>query len=86
MVNHMKKTLDIADDLLRRAREVAEKENVALKLLVEEGLRLVLERREQGKPADIQPFVVTGDEPAPDDSWERLRDLVSREDASGIRE
>lgn len=82
----MKTTIDIADDLLRRARRVAESENVTLKLLAEEGLRLVLERREQRKPVDIQPFVVTGKGPAPDLSWERLRDVVYREDASGIRE
>jgi predicted transcriptional regulator len=43
----MKTTVDIADDLLARAREVAQREGTTLRALLEEGLRATLARREQ---------------------------------------
>jgi predicted transcriptional regulator len=51
MVTHMKTTIDIADDLLRRAKQLAERENSTLKALAEEGLRYVLRDRAHQAPA-----------------------------------
>lgn len=45
MVRNMKTTVDIADRLLQDAREVAAREGVTLKSLVEEGLHAVLAAR-----------------------------------------
>ena len=42
MLRHMRTSIDISDALLTRARRVAQKRKVALKQLVEEGLRKVL--------------------------------------------
>jgi hypothetical protein len=47
MVTHMKTTVDIADDVLLRAKEVAKNENVTLKSLIERGLLVVLEKKNE---------------------------------------
>ena len=86
MVTHMKTTIDIADGLLLRAREVAEKENLTLKLLVEEGLRLAIERQGESETVEIQPHVVTGKGPPPELSWQRLREVLYGAEGTGLRE
>jgi hypothetical protein len=43
----MKTTIDIADDLVARAKIVQKRDDVTLRALVEEGLRLVLDRHVQ---------------------------------------
>ena len=61
MVTHMKTTIEIAHDLLRRARATAHRESTTLRALVEEGLRWALARRERPRRATrIKPVVVRG--------------------------
>ncbi|MGH7483416.1 MAG: type II toxin-antitoxin system VapB family antitoxin [Longimicrobiales bacterium] len=74
----MKTTIEIADALLGRARRVARRERTTLRALVEEGLRLVVERdRQRGefrlrrasfKGKGLNPELVEPD-------WDRLREL-----------
>jgi hypothetical protein len=45
MVTHMKTTVDIADSLFETARRVAARQGTTLRALIEEGLRLALDRR-----------------------------------------
>lgn len=40
----MKTTIDIADDLIRRARQVQQREDITLRALVEEGLRYAIRK------------------------------------------
>ena len=47
----MKTTIDIADAVLREAREVAVRDHTTLKDLVQEGLRRVLEERRPRRQA-----------------------------------
>jgi len=75
----MKTTIDIADSLLREAKQRAREQNRTLRDLVEEGLRQVLAdhperpvfRLKDGsvKGRGLQPGIREGD-------WETLRDLI----------
>lgn len=60
MGNPMKTTIEIADTLLKRAKRIQKRDEVTLRSLVEEGLRLVLDRAEKPKVREYQP-VVYGD-------------------------
>ena len=52
MVPHiMKTTVEIADDLLRRAKALATARNTTLRAVIEQGLRQVL--RKDGTPTDF---------------------------------
>jgi predicted transcriptional regulator len=76
----MKMTVEIAEDLLARAREVAQREKTTLSALIEEGLQVVLARRERPKASYQWPDLsVTGEGVNPEiegGSWETLRDRV----------
>ena len=49
MVVRVKTTVDIAEAMLKEAKLIAAREGTTLKALVEEGLRHVIEEREQRK-------------------------------------
>lgn len=56
----MKTTLDIADNILLRAKSVAKARHVTLRQLTEEGLRLVVDAGEMRKPHKVKPVVFKG--------------------------
>jgi len=75
----MKTTLDISDNLLRRAKELARKENLTLRSLVEGGLELVLKAREERGPHKVKPVVFRGkglSEQFRGASWAEIRRAV----------
>ena len=80
MVSHMKTTIDVADALLREAREVATRDQTTLKELVQEGLRRVLdERRPRQKAFRLREIAPVGGGFQPeiaDGDWQRLRDAI----------
>jgi thiamine monophosphate kinase len=57
----MKTTIDISDSLLRHAKQLAHKQHLTLRILVEEGLSKVIEEREHGNKHSIEPVVFGGD-------------------------
>lgn len=78
----MKTTIDVAEALLREAREVASRDRTTLKDLVQEGLRRVLDerrpRREAFRLRAIEP-VGGGFQPDfADGDWQRVRDEIYR--------
>lgn len=76
----MKTTVDIAEDLFARTREVARREGTTLRALIEEGLQAALSRREKKTTSYRWPDLsVTGEGLDPDieeGSWEPLRDRI----------
>lgn len=56
----MKTTIDMADALVIEARQLASRERTTLRALVEEGLRLVLERHQQTPAFKLKDRAVGG--------------------------
>lgn len=75
----MKTTVEIAEDLFVRSREVAQREGTTLRALIEEGLRTALARREQRTSYQWPDLSVSGEGLAPEieeGTWEALRDRI----------
>jgi hypothetical protein len=78
MVTHMKTTIEIAPALLQQAKQVAQRENITLRQLVEAGLRAVLKTRAP-KPFVLRDGRVGGkglSADFQDGSWARMRDAI----------
>jgi hypothetical protein len=77
---HMKTTVEIAEDLFARTREVAQREGTTLRALIEEGLQSALARREQKVKRYRWPDLSVGgeglDPEIEEGSWEPLRDRI----------
>jgi len=81
MVSNMKTTIDIAEPLLDQAKTVARAEGTTLKRLVEEGLRLALERHADGLSFQLRDASYQGDGVRSGvdlTQWDRLRDAIYR--------
>jgi hypothetical protein len=75
----MKTTIEISRGVLEEARELAHREGTTLRSLVEEGLRLALERRLRGEPFRLRDASVEGQGLRPElegSSWDEIRDLA----------
>ncbi len=75
----MKTTIDIADDLLERARVHARRTGQPVRALVEEGLRLALDQAPPPRPYRLSDLSVGNPEaknPLETMSWQDLRDEI----------
>jgi hypothetical protein len=74
----MKTTIEISDPLLREARELAEREGVTLRAVVERGLRRVMTETKPGPPFKLRraSFKGKGLQAEARGSWGRQRDLA----------
>jgi hypothetical protein len=84
MVTHMKTTIDIADDVLERAKQLAAERKTTLKSLAEEGLRLILEQGVSNAVV-IKPVVTGGNglrHGLPDDFIDNIRDWAYEDEPS----
>jgi hypothetical protein len=74
---HMKTTIDIADPLLRRAKQLAARRNTTLKAVIEEALRRVLQEGARSpRPQTLRTHTFRGRGLQPGlswDDWNRLR-------------
>ncbi len=64
---------------MSRSKEVAQKEHLTFKALVEEGLRLAIEKHARKTDADITPVTFRGEGLNPafrDASWKGIRDAA----------
>lgn len=81
MVAHMKTTVEISDPVLAEAKRMARREGSTLRALVEEGLRLAMERRDQEREFRLRDASVGGEGLRPElrgASWDEIRDLAYR--------
>ncbi len=72
----MKTTIDMADALFFDARRLAEEEGITIRALVEEGLRLAMDRRRASPPFKLQDASFGGEglqREFSDVSWEQIR-------------
>lgn len=79
MIVYMKPTVDIADDLLLRAKQEAKSSQTTLRSLIEQGLREVLGRSNRGDDRPITPVTFRGNGLQPafgGKGWEAIRDAV----------
>jgi predicted DNA-binding ribbon-helix-helix protein len=75
----MKTTVEISDPLLREVRELAAREGVTLRTLVERGLHQVVAETKHGAPFRLRRASFRGNgrqAELRDASWEMLRDLA----------
>lgn len=79
MVSRMKTTIDIADDLFLRSKQVSKERGVTLRELLSEGLAYAIEKWSTTSPAHIKPVTFKGKGLAPDfrhASWGAIRDAA----------
>lgn len=79
MVAHMKTTVDIADDVLLRAKALAEASETTLRRLIEEGLRRMLDQAESLESGQIDWVTFGGKGLQPefrDKGWDSIRDTI----------
>lgn len=79
MVAHMKTTVNIHDELLREAQDLARREGTTLRALIETGLRDVIKRRSAAASFVLADASVGGRGLQPEfgnASWGKVRDSV----------
>jgi len=77
MATHMKTTIDIADDLLLRAKARAAEENITLRSLVEHSLAQTLE--DTSPAVQVSPVTFKGQGLSPEfegASWDKIREAI----------
>lgn len=73
----MKTSIDISENLLKRANELARAQDVTLQDLVEEGLRKVIQERSKQRPGNLGPVTFKGTGLSleySDANWDQIRD------------
>jgi hypothetical protein len=79
MVSHMKTTVNLPDELLHEAQELARRERTTLRELIETGLRTVLRQRSSTTSFELTDASVEGQGLQPafrDASWQQIRDTI----------
>jgi hypothetical protein len=76
----VKTTIEIADPLMREARQLAERDGTTFRALVEDGLRRIIsERAGKKKPSRFHFTTFKGQGLQPefrDADWEKIRDAI----------
>ena len=75
----MKTTVNLPDELLREAQELARRQRTTLREMIETGLRKVIKERSSESTFELADASVDGRGLQPafrDASWERIRDAI----------
>jgi hypothetical protein len=81
MVTHMKTTIEIADELLQRAKRQAARENRTLREVIEEALRKQLATKKALEPFRLRRHTFKGKglkAPITEGDWTTVRELIYR--------
>ena len=76
MVTHMKTTVELPDELLREAQNIARTEGTTLRSVLEEGLRAVVARHHNARQFKLRDASIAGRGVQPDFAdadWARIR-------------
>ena len=79
MVDHMKTTVNLPDELVREAQELARRERTTLRELIETGLRTVVKQRAGRSDFVLADASVDGGGLRPEfrgAPWEQIRDAI----------
>ena len=79
MVDHIKTTVTLPDELVRQAQELARRERTTLRALIETGLRDVIKKRSTTPSFELADASVDGRGLQPafrGAPWERVRDAI----------
>ena len=79
MVSHMKTTVNLPDELVREAQELARRQRTTLRELIETGLRTVINQRARESTFTLADASVGGRGLQPafrGASWEQIRDAI----------
>jgi Bacterial antitoxin of type II TA system, VapB len=79
IVNHMKTTVNLPDELLRQAQELARRDGTTVKELIETGLRTVVKQRSGEYCFQLADAGVDGRGLRPEfrgARWEHIRDTI----------
>lgn len=79
MVRHMKTTVNLPDELLREAQNLARREGTTLRNLIENGLRTVVQQRADESRFTLEDASVDGRGLQPEfrgAGWEHIRDAI----------
>jgi predicted transcriptional regulator len=77
MLTHMKTTVELPDELLREAQQLARDEGTTMKSLLEEGLRAVIARHRETAPFELRDASVAGEGLTPEfasATWAQIRE------------
>jgi hypothetical protein len=76
----MKTTVEISDPLLQQARQIAARDGVTLRELIESGLREILAKRKTHKPFKLKDGSFKGGKGLHPEAealgWERIREMA----------
>jgi predicted transcriptional regulator len=78
MVSHMKTTVELPDELIREAQEIARAEGTTMRSVLEEGLRAVIARRQRAQEFTLRDASVDGRglrSDVAEAGWARIREL-----------
>ena len=72
----MKTTVEIPDALFRRAKKHCAEKGVPFRILIEDGLRRVLESSPPRRPFRLKPFGFRGEGRAGPSDWPAVREMA----------
>jgi hypothetical protein len=72
----MKTTVEVPDALFRRAKKYCAEHSISFRVLIEDGLRRVLDSPAPARPFRLKPFGFRGEGMAAPLDWKEIREMI----------